>query len=151
MYLLSIIQFYFRDYESCYDNLKILASDVKVINCLILQDKSVDYFNSINELITICQIILNRKEVELEPIYNIYLKAGNHKKHLLLRFLLIYIRMLEGKRRFNEIPRVLLKSVSEIIIPHLNSLLYEKVRRYFYIRPQFTTYTFQFQISENLH
>ena len=31
MYLLSIIQFFFRDYESAYDNLKILSSDIKVL------------------------------------------------------------------------------------------------------------------------
>lgn len=31
MYLLSIIQFYFRDYESAYENLKILSSDIKVL------------------------------------------------------------------------------------------------------------------------
>lgn len=30
MYFLSIVQFYFRDYDSCYDNLKILLSDIKV-------------------------------------------------------------------------------------------------------------------------
>ena len=32
MYLLSTIQFYFRDYESCAENTKILMGDLKVKN-----------------------------------------------------------------------------------------------------------------------
>ena len=30
IYLLAVIQFYFRDYDSCNENIKILASDIKV-------------------------------------------------------------------------------------------------------------------------
>lgn len=30
IYLLATIQFYFRDYEDCLENLKILSSDIKV-------------------------------------------------------------------------------------------------------------------------
>lgn len=63
----------------------------------------------------------------METIYNIYLKAGNYKKNLLLRFLLINIRMLETRKRFVELPKLLLKSVNEITIPHISSMLYEKV------------------------
>ena len=63
----------------------------------------------------------------MDSIYIVYLKAGNHKKHLLLRFVMIYVRMLECKRRFSDLPKLLLKSINDIIIPHISSLLFEKV------------------------
>jgi hypothetical protein len=63
----------------------------------------------------------------MDSIYNVYLKSGNHKKHLLLRFVLIYVRMLESKRRFADLPKLLMKAINDIIIPHISSLLFEKV------------------------
>lgn len=100
------------------------------------KDKSYDYYNSINELLTLCQIILNKKDVDLDSIYNIYLKAGNHKKHLLLRWLFVYIRYLESKKRFSELPKLLMKGVADIIIPHINSLLFEKASVYYLLQAQ---------------
>jgi hypothetical protein len=42
---------------------------------------------------------------------------------------------LETKKRYTELPKLMLKAVNDIIIPNINSLLYEKASIYYLIQP----------------
>jgi hypothetical protein len=122
--LLSIIQFYFRDYDNAMENLKILMSDLK--------SKSVDHYNSFLELFTICHFICasgNKKEVDMDIPYNSYLKVKNTRSAL--RYLLIQIKMLEQSKRYSEISRILIKGTIDISSPYLSPLLLEKSSIYY--------------------
>jgi hypothetical protein len=124
LYLLSMIQFYFRDYDNAMEHLKILMGDLK--------SKSNEHYNAILELYTVCHFICStgaRKDVDFESPYNAYLKSKNSKGAL--RYLLIWVKMLEHLKRFNEIPKMLIRATSEITAPFLSPLLLEKASIYY--------------------
>ena len=130
LYLLSLIQFYFRDYENAMDHLKILMNDIK--------SKSVEHYNSILELYTICHFICSpgsKKDVEIDAAYNNYLKSKNLK--YAARAVIIQIKMLEHLKRFSEIPKILIRATGEIIsTPYVTPIFFEKASIYFLLNNQ---------------
>ena len=126
IFLLSVIQFYFRDFDDAADNLKILMNDVK--------NKSPLHYNSLCEMYFLCMFISGKyKELDLDLPYTNYQKSKASSKQI-VRYTFIHVRMLEHQRKFLEIPRIIMRINSESAnIPYLHPLPFEKAAYYFII------------------
>ena len=116
-YLLAMIQFYFRNYEGAYENLKIFMSDMK--------NRSIHHYNAALELSNICYFMINpdSRDKDYQAPYQHYLKT--HQYIQAFRALLIMVRIYEQKRLFNAIPPILIKSTREI--PHSQTKINNKL------------------------
>lgn len=135
MYLLSIIYFYFGNYEGAKDNLNLLLSQI--------EKKSLKHYNAIYELYIISQFLSlsSSRDSNLDKPYQLYLK--NEQYHQAFRALLILIKIYEQLQRFRELPSILITAVSNLphsaskgfnpdeIINRLSPLFYEKLSIYY--------------------
>jgi hypothetical protein len=70
-----------------------------------------------------------KKDIEHELVFNNYLKTKNYRHAL--KYLFIWIRMLEHQKRFTEIPKIIIRGTYEIIMPYIIPLIFEKTSIYF--------------------
>ena len=140
-----IIQFYFRNYESAYEVLKIFISDVK--------SKSPFHNSAANELLAIISNLLPdySKGSEFDDAYKLYLKQYQHVQGF--RCLLLNIKYCEHRQLFQKLPRFLTKAINTEIphsqnktnegkfLPHdkvisrLQPLILEKLSIYYLLYP----------------
>jgi len=117
---LSLIQFYFRDYEDAADNLKILIGDLKT--------KSVIHYNVYCEMYFICLFLCGKyKDIDFDSCFVNYQKTKSFSRFT-VRSSFIHVRMLEHQRKFIEIPKVLVMRMNSEAssTPFLHSLPFEK-------------------------
>ena len=100
LYLLSTLQFYFRDYENAYNNLKNLLG----------MTKGTEQESYIKQLLIICHFLKShtKKSVDYTGAFNDFINQNNY--HYALRALLIMIRMYEHMGRLNEAQSIILKA-----------------------------------------
>ena len=142
-YLLSILLFYFRNYEEAYENLKLFMADVK--------SKSIHHYNAALELSTICGFMMSpdTKDRDFISPYQHYLRT--HQYVQALRALLLMTRVYEQKRMFNIIPTILIRATRELphsltstiksaaserVISRLQPLLLEKASVYYLLQKE---------------
>lgn len=117
---LSLIQFYFRDYEDASDNLKILIGDLK--------PKSIIHYNVYSEMYFICLFLCGKyKEIDFDSCFVNYQKTKSFSRFI-VRNSFIHVRMLEHQRKFIEIPKILVMRMNSEAssTPFLHSLPFEK-------------------------
>ena len=128
LYLLSTLQFYFRDYENAYNNLKNLLGMTK-------GTKQESY---IKQLLIICHFLKShtKKSVDYTGAFNDFINQNNY--HYALRALLIMIRMYEHMGRLNEAQSIILKANNQFekIFTFSSSLMLEKQSYYYLMQSQ---------------
>ena len=128
LYLLSTLQFYFRDYENAYNNLKNLLGMTK-------GTKQESY---IKQLLIICHFLKShtKKSVDCTGAFNDFINQNNY--HYALRALLIMIRMYEHMGRLNEAQSIILKANNQFekIFTFSSSLMLEKQSYYYLMQSQ---------------
>ena len=152
-YNLGLIYFYFHNYDSANENLKLVRNSLK--------DKSNKHKDRVKEIKGMCKF-LQKKVTKKEFNYLEELKLGGNP-HQLIRLELIIIKMLESKLVGNrgdmsEIYKMInyfLKfnnnkyptEKREIIIEYFNALLEEKLAIYNLTENNFRKYVFYMSIS----
>ena len=118
LHVLLTFQFYMRDYERAYDNLKYLISDVKA--------NSANHAHHLNEKLAILAFLLGKRDYTLikETYKNIKSSEGSL---FALRNVLIQSKMLEHARNNKELKKLLINCCFENEVPILCPLFYEKV------------------------
>ena len=128
LYLLSTLQFYFRDYENAYNNLKNLLGMTK-------GTKQESY---IKQLLIICHFLKShtKKSIDYTGAFNDFINQNNY--HYALRALLIMIRMYEHMGRLNEAQSIILKANNQFdkIFTFSSSLMLEKQSYYYLMQSQ---------------
>ena len=128
LYLLSTLQFYFRDYENAYNNLKNLLG----------MTKGTEQESYIKQLLIICHFLKShtKKSVDYTGAFNDFINQNNY--HYALRALLIMIRMYEHMGRLNEAQSIILKANNQFekIFTFSSSLMLEKQSYYYLMQSQ---------------
>ncbi|KYQ90212.1 hypothetical protein DLAC_08813 [Tieghemostelium lacteum] len=114
--------FLLQDYEQALSNYKSLVKEYN-------SDKSPNYFASVNEMIGICNFMLNKEsESYLELAYNNYQKAGLN--HCSVRVAFLHGELLKRKSNYKALSDLYKQTAEKDIDPFCSAVLWEQAGFY---------------------